>query len=225
MQTITEALFSMQDEGYRSFHAGLMPDIDPERIIGVRMPALRRYAAALAETQQAALFLRELPHTYYEENNLHALLLMREKDFSALMPPLERFLPELDNWATCDLLKPVCFARNTDRLLPYLVKWLADDRPYTDRFAIEMLMTHYLGAHFSPEYPRRVAAVQSEHYYVRMMQAWYFATALAFRYEEILPFLTGDALSPWVRQKTIQQAVESFRIPPQHKAELKTLRR
>lgn len=178
-----------------------MPGVAWEHVIGVRMPALRRYAAALAKTPQAALFLRELPHTYYEENNLHALLLMREKSFEALMPWLERFLPRIDNWATCDLLKPVCFAKNREKLLPCVTRWLGDAHPYTVRFAIEMLMTHYLREDFSPEYPAWVAAVESDHYYIRMMQAWYFATALAFRYEEILPYLTEDRLSPWVRQK------------------------
>lgn len=167
----------------------------------------------------------DLPHTYYEENNLHALLLMREKDFDVLMPQLERFLPEIDNWATCDLFKPACFAQNRKGLLPYLSEWLRSDRPYTVRFAIEMLMTHYLREDFSPEYPAWVAAVSSEHYYVRMMQAWYFATALAFRYEELLPYLTQERLSPWVRQKTIQKAVESLRLSPLQKEELKALRR
>ena len=150
---------------------------------------------------------------------------MREKSFEALMPWLERFLPRIDNWATCDLLKPVCFAKNREKLLPCVTRWLGDAHPYTVRFAIEMLMTHYLREDFSPEYPAWVAAVESDHYYIRMMQAWYFATVLAFRYEEILPYLTEDRLSPWVRQKTIQKAVESFRVPPEHKAELKALRR
>lgn len=225
MRQITEALFSMQDEKYRAFHGALMPTVERERIIGVRMPALRRYAAALAKKSEAALFLLDLPHTYYEENNLHALLLMREKDFDVLMPQLERFLPEIDNWATCDLFKPACFAQNRKGLLPYLSEWLRSDRPYTVRFAIEMLMTHYLKEDFSPEYPAWVAAVSSEHYYVRMMQAWYFATALAFRYEELLPYLTQERLSPWVRQKTIQKAVESLRLSPAQKEELKALRR
>lgn len=225
MRQITEALFSMQDEKYRAFHGALMPTVERERIIGVRMPALRRYTAALAKKPEAALFLLDLPHTYYEENNLHALLLMREKDFDVLMPQLERFLPEIDNWATCDLFKPACFAQNRKGLLPYLSEWLRSDRPYTVRFAIEMLMTHYLREDFSPEYPAWVAAVSSEHYYVRMMQAWYFATALAFRYEELLPYLTQERLSPWVRQKTIQKAVESLRLSPLQKEELKALRR
>lgn len=158
MREITEALFALRDEKYRAFHAALMPGVAWERVIGVRMPALRRYAAALAKTPQAALFLRELPHTYYEENNLHALLLMREKSFETLMPWLERFLPRIDNWATCDLLKPVCFAKNREKLLPCVTRWLGDAHPYTVRFAIEMLMTHYLREDFPrstrPGWPR-----------------------------------------------------------------------
>ena len=188
MREITEALFALRDEKYRAFHAALMPGVAWERVIGVRMPALRRYAAALAKTPQAALFLRELPHTYYEENNLHALLLMREKSFETLMPWLERFLPRIDNWATCDLLKPVCFAKNREKLLSCVTRWLGDAHPYTVRFAIEMLMTHYLREDFSPEYPAWVAAVESDHYYIRMMQAWYFATVLAKNYNEALKY-------------------------------------
>lgn len=225
MSSIPEELFALRDEEYRAFHAALMPGVARERIIGVRMPALRRYAAALAGSPEAEVFLRALPHTYYEENNLHALLLMREKNFEALMPQLERFLPQVDNWATCDLLKPACFAKNREKLLPYITRWLGDAHPYTVRFAIEMLMTHYLREDFSQEYPAWVAAVESDHYYIRMMQAWYFATALAFRYGEILPYIAEDRLSPWVRQKSIQKAVESFRVTPAQKEELKALRR
>ena len=180
MKQVTEALFALQDPAYRAFHARLIPGVAWERVIGVRVPALRRYAAAFAKTPQAAEFLRELPHDYYEENNLHALLLMRRKDFDAVLSALETFLPQVDNWATCDLLRPACFAAHKEELLPPVRRWLASPHPYTVRFGIEMLMTHYLQTDFSPEYPAWVAAVQSEHYYVRMMQAWYFATALAW---------------------------------------------
>ena len=222
---ILSELLKLQDPDYKAFHSRLMPTVDPDRILGVRTPALRQLAARLAGTPQARAFLAVLPHNYYEENNLHALFLEKFRDYSALIAALDRFLPFVDNWATCDLLKPVCFAKNREKLLPCVTRWLGDAHPYTVRFAIEMLMTHYLREDFSPEYPAWVAAVESDHYYIRMMQAWYFATALAFRYEEILPYLTEDRLSPWVRQKTIQKAVESFRVPPEHKAELKALRR
>ena len=222
---VQKRLFEMQDAEYRDFHAKLVPTMEKTKFIGIRTPMLRKFAKKFGKTEESEIFLQVLPHQYYEENNLHALLLMREKSFEALMPWLERFLPRIDNWATCDLLKPVCFAKNREKLLPCVTRWLGDAHPYTVRFAIEMLMTHYLREDFSPEYPAWVAAVESDHYYIRMMQAWYFATALAFRYEEILPYLTEDRLSPWVRQKTIQKAVESFRVPPEHKAELKALRR
>ena len=224
MKQVTEALFALQDPAYRAFHARLIPGVAWERVIGVRVPALRRYAAVFAKTPQAAEFLRELPHDYYEENNLHALLLMRRKDFDAVLSALETFLPQVDNWATCDLLRPACFAAHKEELLPPVRRWLASPHPYTVRFGIEMLMTHYLRADFSPEYPAWVAAVQSEHYYVRMMQAWYFATALAWRWQETLPYLTERRLSPWVHTKTIQKAVESYRISPQQKQQLKALR-
>ena len=224
-KTVQKELFVLQDLKYRDFHAKLVPTMEKTKFIGIRTPMLRKFAKKFGKTEESEIFLQVLPHQYYEENNLHALLLMREKSFETLMPWLERFLPRIDNWATCDLLKPVCFAKNREKLLPCVTRWLGDAHPYTVRFAIEMLMTHYLREDFSPEYPAWVAAVESDHYYIRMMQAWYFATALAFRYEEILPYLTEDRLSPWVRQKTIQKAVESFRVPPEHKAELKALRR
>ena len=225
MTSLQKQLFSMQDPAYRDFQSNLMPGIDKDTIIGIRTPQLRRFTKQLAQTAEAEQFLHRLPHQYYEENNLHMMLVAQIKDYESCLAEVERFLPYVDNWATCDLLKPVCFAKNREKLLPCVTRWLGDAHPYTVRFAIEMLMTHYLREDFSPEYPAWVAAVESDHYYIRMMQAWYFATALAFRYEEILPYLTEDRLSPWVRQKTIQKAVESFRVPPEHKAELKALRR
>ena len=225
MTPIQSELFALQDKKYRDFHAGLLPTVPKETIIGIRKPAIRGYARKLAGTPEAASFMRTLPHEYFDENDLHGMLINEIKDYLDAVAALDAFLPYVDNWATCDLLKPVCFAKNREKLLPCVTRWLGDAHPYTVRFAIEMLMTHYLREDFSPEYPAWVAAVESDHYYIRMMQAWYFATALAFRYEEILPYLTEDRLSPWVRQKTIQKAVESFRVPPEHKAELKALRR
>ena len=225
MTPIQSELFALQDKKYRDFHAGLLPTVPKETIIGIRKPAIRGYARKLAGTPEAASFMRTLPHEYFDENDLHGMLINEIKDYLDAVAALDAFLPYVDNWATCDLLKPVCFAKNREKLLPCVTRWLGDAHPYTVRFAIEMLMTHYLREDFSPEYPAWVAAVESDHYYIRMMQAWYFATALAFRYEEILPYLTEDRLSPWVRQKTIQKAEESFRVPPEHKAVLKALRR
>ena len=224
MREITEALFALRDEKYRAFHATLMPGVAWERVIGVRMPALRRYAAALAKTPQAALFLRELPHTYYEENNLHALLLMREKSFEALMPWLERFLPRIDNWATCDLMRPKVFQKHLPELLEQIKKWIASDHIYTIRFGIEMLMTFYLDDQFQLEYLEWVTNVRSEEYYVNMMIAWYFATALVKQYEAALPYIQQYRLEPWTHNKTIQKAIESYRVTDEIKGHLKSLK-
>ena len=222
---IRERLLSMQDIPYREFQRKLIPNIDPETIIGVRTPQLRHLARTLRGTQEAADFMAALPHRFFEENQVHAFLISQEKDFDVCLAQVNRFLPFVDNWATCDQLSPRALKTDLPRLLSSIRVWLASEHPYTVRFGVNCLMQGYLGDAFDPGQLERVAALRQEDYYVRMGVAWYFATALAFRYEEILPFLTGDALSPWVRQKTIQKAVESLRIPPQHKAELKALRR
>ena len=224
MREITEALFALRDEKYRAFHAALMPGVAWERVIGVRMPALRRYAAALAKTPQATLFLRELPHTYYEENNLHALLLMREKSFEALMPWLERFLPRIDNWATCDLLSPKAFRKHPPELRKQIRRWVEDAHTYTVRFGLGMLMSFYLDEGFQMEDLDLAAGVRREEYYVKMMAAWYFATALAKQYDAALPYLRQRRLDRWTHNKTIQKAVESYRITPEQKDELRSLR-
>ena len=169
-------------------------------------------------------FLTDLPHRYLDENNLHALILNEEKDCAAAVAAIDAFLPYVDNWATCDALRPKAFKKHPPALPDECRRWMRSGATYTVRFGIEMLMTHYLQTDFSPEYPAWVAAVQSEHYYVRMMQAWYFATALAWRWQETLPYLTERRLSPWVHTKTIQKAVESYRISPQQKQQLKARR-
>ena len=223
--SIQSDLFDMRDEGYKAFHAKLVPTLDPERIIGVRTPKLRRYAAQISKTPQAAQFMNELPHRYYEENNIHAFLAERIRDFDAAIFELERFLPYIDNWATCDAFVPKAFTKNTDRLLPFIEKWLKSDNPYTVRYAIGLLMKLYLKENFSEEYPRTVAAVKSDEYYINMMIAWYFATALAFRYDEVFPYIRDGRLGKWVNNKTIQKAVESRRISEEQKAELKRYKR
>lgn len=222
---LQQQLFALQDPGYRSFHCRLIPNIDPARVIGVRTPALRRFAAGFAKTPQAAPFLAALPHFYYEENNLHGILLCGLRDFEAAVAALDDFLPWVDNWATCDLLAPKSFAACPPRLPALAAGWMAASHPYTVRFGIGVLMRYYLDSRFSPAYPAQVAALQSEEYYVRMMAAWYFATALAKQYEAILPFFTENRLPVWVHNKAIQKAVESYRIPPEHKAALRALRR
>lgn len=220
-QSIEQRLFALQDAGYKAFHCALMPTVDPDRVIGVRTPALRALAK---ELKGEKAFLLCLPHSYYEENNLHGYLISSIQDFGDCVREVERFLPYVDNWATCDCLRPKCFAKHTDVLLPYIRRWLASEHIYTIRFGMGMLMTHYLEAHFSPEYLAWVAAVQSQEYYVNMMAAWYFATALAKQWDESIAYLENRSLSPWVHNKTIQKAVESFRITPEQKTFLKTLK-
>ena len=218
-------LFALQDAGYRTFHARLIPTVDADRIIGVRVPDLRRLARSLRGTPEAAAFLRQLPHTYYEENNLHAFLIAAGTDFDRTAAAVDAFLPYVDNWATCDSLRPAVFAKNRRALLPHIRRWLQDPHPYTRRFALEMLLCHYLDDAFDPVYLQWAADVPQDHYYVKMMVAWYFATALAKQYDAALPWLQQNRLPVWVHNKTIQKAVESYRITPERKAYLRTLKR
>jgi 3-methyladenine DNA glycosylase AlkD len=223
-ECIRARLFALQDEGYRAFHSRLMPTVPPETVIGVRVPALRRLAKRLAGTPQAEAFLQELPHIYYEENNLHAFLLESIRDYDAALAATEKFLPYIDNWATCDSFCPKVFAKHKEDLLPVLRRWMASDHPYTVRYGMEMLMRYYLDEDFRPEHLAWAAAVHSGEYYINMMRAWYFATALAKQPEAALPWLTARRLDVWTHNKTIQKAVESSRIPAETKAFLRTLR-
>lgn len=223
-ESIRAQLFALQDEGYRAFHSKLMPTVPPETVIGVRVPALRRLAKQLAGTPQAEAFLQELPHTYYEENNLHAFLLESIRDYDTALAATEKFLPYIDNWATCDSFCPKVFAKHKEELLPVLRRWMVSDHPYTVRYGMEMLMRYYLDEDFRPEQLAWVAAVHSGEYYINMMRAWYFATALAKQPEAVLPWLTERRLDVWTHNKTIQKAVESYRIPAETKEFLRTLR-
>lgn len=221
MTEIQKQLFALQDLTYRDFHAKLIPTIDRQFIIGVRTPALRRLAKSLVGTKEAALFLQALPHTYYEENNLHAFLIEQIKDPPALFAALDAFLPFVDNWATCDSLRPPLFKKHPAALLPHVEGWLSSGDVYTVRYGIGMLLSYYLDEQFDPLYLERVAAIRSEEYYIRMMVAWYFATALAKQYEAALPFITARRLEPWTHNKSIQKAIESYRITPEQKAYLR----
>ena len=224
MDEIVSRLRQRADEGYRAFHMRLVPNVEPARILGVRVPEVRALARSLAGTPEAEAFLRELPHEYYEENNLHAFLLERERDYGALIEGLNRFLPFVDNWATCDSLSPALFKKHPDGLPEQALQWMQSDQTYTVRFGIGVLMRYYLDEGFRPEYAERVAEIRSEEYYVRMMVAWYFATALAAREEDVLPYLTGRRLDPWTHRKAIRKAIESNRITPERKQFLRTLR-
>ena len=224
MTEIQQRFFALQDAGYRDFHAALMPTVDKALVIGVRMPALRALAKELKGTELAADFMAALPHKYYEENNLHAALIGHIRDFDACMAAVERFLPYVDNWATCDMMNPRALAKDKAALLERIRLWLQSGHTYTVRFGMEMLMNHFLEEDFREEYPALVASVRSEEYYVRMMQAWYFATALAKQYEAAVTYLEQRRLGAWVHNKTIQKARESFRVSQEQKEYLKSLK-
>ena len=225
VQEIRDRLFALQDPEYRLFQSKLMPTVDPARVIGVRIPDLRKLSRELAGTEQAAAFVRQLPHDYYEENNLHGFLIVSLRDYGETVAALEAFLPHVDNWATCDLLHPRAFDKRPEALPDQLFRWLQSDRTYMVRFAMGMLMSLYLDEAFRPEYADWVARVKSEEYYVNMMAAWYFATALAKRWDDVFPYLTDHRLPVWTHNKAIQKAIESRRISPEQKQILRSLKR
>lgn len=217
-------LFSLQDRAYQSFHCKLIPTVDPDTVIGVRTPALRKLAKELSKQPEGAAFLQCLPHKYYEENSLHGFLIGEMKDYHQALAALEDFLPHIDNWAVCDSLKPSVFKKHLPELLPQIQRWMNAEHPYTARFGVETLMRFYLDQHFQPEYLAWAAAVRREEYYVNMMIAWYFATALAKQYSAALPYLEQRRLAPWTHNKAIQKALESDRITPEQKEALRKLK-
>ena len=213
---IEERLFALQDKKYRDFHRNLVPTADADYIIGVRMPLLRQ----LAKEIEPAPFFCELPHRYYEENQLHAILLSGIKDYDYCLREVERFLPYIDNWATCDGLRPRCFSKHADDVLMNVKRWMVSEHEYTVRFSIGVLEAFFLDKSFLLEQLQWVAAIRREEYYIRMMQAWYFATALAKQWDATLPVIS--MLPDWVRRKSIQKACESYRVPQAHKDYLKS---
>lgn len=223
--TITAQLFSLGEEDYARFQSRLTPTLPRECFIGVRVPALRKLAKALAAAPEGDAFLRALPHTYYEENMLHALLLNEMRDFDPCLAAVEAFLPYIDNWAVCDCLSPRVFARHKEALLPKIETWAASSHTYSCRFGIGMLMRHFLDEDFRPELLALPASVWSEEYYVNMMLAWFFATALAKQWPAAFPYLKEERLSAWVHNKTIQKSCESYRITDAQKALLRTMKR
>ena len=221
---LQKQLFALQDIGYRDFHSRLIPNIDKEQIIGIRMPILRKFAKNFSKTEEAKRFLHELPHQYYEENNLHMMIITSVRDYETCLAEIERFLPYIDNWATCDFPEPKCFTKHKKDLLPHIRQWIVSGKTYTVRYGIGLLMRMYLDEDFTPEYPAMAAEVASEEYYVNMMIAWYFATALAKQWDSVISYLEERRLSPWVHKKTIQKAIESYRITQEQKNYLRTLR-
>ncbi len=222
---VKSKLFEMQDLQYKSFHSKLMPTVNPDKIIGIRVPELRRFAKDFSKTEEAEMFIKNLPHKYYEEDNLHAFLIEQIKDYQQVINELNRFLPFVDNWATCDGLTPKIFAKHTDELIGEIDNWLKSEHIYAVRFAVNMLMKFYLDDNFKEDYLQKVADIKSDEYYVKMVQAWYFATALAKQWNSAVLYLTENKLCEWVHNKTIQKAVESYRITPEQKEYLKKLKR
>ena len=221
---IATQLFALQDKTYAGFQSKLIPTIPRETIIGVRTPELRKMAKQVSKTPAAQEFMQTLPHRYFDENQLHAFILSEDKDFNTCIANLEQFLPYVDNWATSDQLSPKCFKKHTQELLPHIRKWMRSTHNYTIRFGICSLMRYFLDEAFLPEYLQWVASIKSDEYDLRMMQAWFFATALAKQWDATLPYIEQHRLEKDTHNKTIQKAVESFRITDEQKALLKTLR-
>lgn len=228
IRKIQKELFEMQDLKYRDFHSKLMPTVDKEKVIGVRIPQLRKYASSflkLSSREEINEFMHTLPHQYYEEDNLHAFIIEKIKDYEECINALNAFLTYIDNWATCDMMNPKVLKKEPERLLEQVKVWMKAKETYVVRFAMGCLMNYYLEENFTTECADLVAEVQSDEYYIQMMQAWYFATALAKQYDAVLPYLLEHRLSMWVHNKTIQKAVESYRITTEQKDYLKTLKR
>ena len=224
MNELQKQLFAMQDIGYKEFQAKLIPTIHPDTVIGIRTPVLRAFAKKYSKTPEAVEFRKQLPHTYYEENNLHAFLIEEIRDYEECIRALDAFLPYVDNWATCDGMSPKIFKQHKQELLDEIYRWIESKDIYAVRYGIGMLMKYFLDNDFKLEYHSIVANISSEEYYINMMIAWYFATALAKQYEASIRYLEEGRLSKWIHNKTIQKAVESYRITPEQKSYLRTLR-
>lgn len=223
--TIQDRLFELKDTEYAAFQAKLTPGIPLESFIGVRVPAVRKLAKELYKAGEYEDFISELPHKYYDENMLHGLILSEYKDFDKCIEEVNRFLPYVDNWAVCDIMSPKSFKKNKEKMVDIIKKWSASEHAYTCRFGMEMLMTHFLDDDFKPEYLEIPAQVHSDEYYVNMMIAWFFATALAKQWDATIPYIADNRLDVWTHNKTIQKARESYRITAEQKEYLKGLKR
>ena len=221
---IRAELYRLQDIKYRDFQSKLIPTVSPDNFIGVRTPELRKLAKLVGKRDDVDTFLKELPHTFFDENQIHAFIISGMKDYAACLEAVDRFLPYVDNWATCDQMSPKVFRKHRGKLLEPVRRWMKSDETYTIRFGIGMLMEHFLDEDFEPEYVQMVAGIRSEEYYVNMMIAWYFATALAKQYETVLPYIEEHRLDSWTHNKTIQKSVESFRISLEQKEHLRSLK-
>jgi len=224
LTNIQKTLFSLENKEYKDFHSKLIPNVPNEKIIGVRTPLLRKYAKELYASRESEDFIKTLPHSFYEENNLHAFLIEQINEYDKVIAEIDRFLPFVDNWATCDMTSPRCFAKNIDKLYKDAFRWIDSGQTYAVRFGVCMLMKHYLGEELKSEHINKVADIKSDAYYVKMAVAWYFATALTKNYDTALPYIQDHKLDTWVHNKAIQKACESFQIPKENKSILKTLK-
>ncbi len=224
MLKVLDKLFELKDEKYANFHSKLIPNIPREKIIGVRVPEMRRLAKEYFKSEESKLFLSSLPHKYYDENLLHGMLLSMIKDYDDCINELEKFLPYIDNWAVCDTISPKVFKNNKEKLIEKIKIWISSKETYVCRFGILMLMKHFLDDDFKPEYLEDVADIKSDEYYVNMMIAWFFATALSKHWAETIIYLEKEKLDVWVHNKTIQKARESYRIIARQKEYLKSLK-
>lgn len=222
---LREKLFELRDENYKKFSAKLLPTVEEEKIIGIRTPELYKFVKKFFQDNDAENFLNDLPHKYFEENSIHAILICEMKNYAECLQAVKKFLPFIDNWGTCDSLVPKIFAKHTTELEGEIKSWLASNEIYTVRFAISMLMKFYLGKNFDEKYLRWVSEVELKDYYVEMMAAWFFAEALIKQYDAAIVFLEKNLLSASIRKKTIQKAVDSRRISAEKKIYLKTLRK
>ena len=221
---MVEELFKLQDKSYKSLQAKIIPNVDPNTIIGIRTPDLKKYAKELVKNKNYLSFLDELPHKYFEENQIHAFIICDIKDYDECLKRINKFLPYIDNWATCDQSAPKVFAKNSDKLINEIKIWLKSKHTYTIRFGISMLMRIYLDDKFDKKYLEMVSNIKSNEYYVNMMRAWYFATALAKQYESTISYIENNKLDTWTHNKTIQKAIESYRITLEQKEYLKKLK-
>lgn len=222
--TVYEQLLKVKDDKYKEFQAKLVPNIDPDTILGVKTPEMRQIAKDIFNSKEKDAFLKDLPHKYYEENLVHFFIISMIKDFDECIREVETFLPYVDCWPVSDQATPRSFKKNHEKLLPYIKKWIKSKHLYTSRFGIRMLMNEFLGEEFKDEYAKLVASVKSDEYYLKMMVAWYFATALAKNYDETIKYIEERKLDDWVLKKTIQKAVESYRVTDEHKEYLKSFR-
>ncbi|MBR6137081.1 MAG: DNA alkylation repair protein [Bacilli bacterium] len=225
MDKIKEKLFKLQDKKYREMQTKIIPNINPDTIIGVRTPELKKFAKELIKSGEYSSFIEELPHKYFDENQLHAFIISEEKDYDKCLDYFNKFLPFIDNWATCDQATPKGFLKNADKLIDYIKVWIKSDEPYTIRFGIGMLMRLYLDENFKEEYLKWVSQIKSSEYYVNMMIAWYFATALAKQYDKTIKYIENNKLDVWTHNKAIQKAIESYRVSDEHKDYLRKLKR